>query len=61
MVLFVHDSIGFELDDDGFSLNNKIKKIEEIMCNWPVKALKEEYGIDFTIPITVKSEVKRSG
>jgi uracil-DNA glycosylase family 4 len=65
MVLFVHDSIGFELDDesdlDKHIMGNKIKKIEEIMCNWPVKALKEEYGIDFTIPLTVKSEVKRSG
>ena len=61
MVLFVHDSIGFELDDDGFSLDKKVKKIEEIMTTWPVKALKEEYGIDFTIPLAVKSEVKRSG
>jgi len=60
MVLFVHDSIGFELDDDGFSLDAKVKKIEEIMCQWPVKALKEEYNIDFTIPLTVKSEIKRS-
>jgi hypothetical protein len=58
MVLFVHDSIGFELDDD-FSLENKVKKIEEIMCHWPIKALKTEYDIDFTIPLAVESEIKR--
>jgi uracil-DNA glycosylase family 4 len=59
MVLFVHDSIGFELDDD-YSLINKVKKIEDIMTTWPIKALKEEYNIDFTIPLTVKSEIKRN-
>jgi len=60
MVLFVHDSIGFELDDDGFSLDKKVKKIEEIMTTWPIKALKAEYDIDFTIPLAVKSEIKRN-
>jgi uracil-DNA glycosylase family 4 len=62
MVLFVHDSIGFELDDesdlDNHIMGNKIKKIEEIMTTWPIKALKAEYDIDFTIPLAVKSEVK---
>jgi len=60
MVLFVHDSIGFEMNDD-YSLTNQIGQIEKVMCNWPVKALKEEYNIDFTIPLAVKSEIKRNG
>jgi DNA polymerase I-like protein with 3'-5' exonuclease and polymerase domains len=60
MVLFVHDSIGFELDDD-HTLPEIVKHIEKVMCKWPIKALKAEYDIDFTIPIAVKSEVKRNG
>lgn len=59
MVLFVHDSIGFELDDD-YSLKEKVKKIEQVMCNWPIKALREEYNIEFSIPLAVKSEIKRN-
>jgi DNA polymerase I-like protein with 3'-5' exonuclease and polymerase domains len=59
MVLFVHDSIGFELDDD-HTLPEIVKHIEKVMCKWPIQALKTEYDIDFTIPISVKSEIKRS-
>jgi len=59
MVLFVHDSIGFELDDD-HTLPEIVKHIEKVMCRWPIQALKSEYDIDFTIPLSVKSEIKRS-
>jgi uracil-DNA glycosylase family 4 len=59
MVLFVHDSIGFELDDD-HTLPEIVKHIEKVMCKWPVQALKTEYDIDFTIPLACKSEIKRS-
>lgn len=59
MVLFVHDSISFELDDD-HTLPEIVKHIEKVMCKWPIQALKVEYDIDFTIPLAVKSEIKRS-
>jgi len=59
MVLFVHDSIGFELDDD-YSLNNKVTMIEHIMCNYPVTALKEEYNVNLEVPLMVESTVKRN-
>jgi DNA polymerase-1 len=59
IVLFVHDSIGFELDDD-HTLPEIVRHIEKVMCRWPIQALKTEYDIDFTIPLAVKSEIKRS-
>jgi uracil-DNA glycosylase family 4 len=60
MVLFIHDSISFELDDDE-SLECKIKEIEQVMCHYPVKALKDEYGVNLEVPLMVESTVKRNG
>jgi DNA polymerase-1 len=59
MVLFIHDSIGFEIDDD-YALASKVKHIEKVMCEWPVKALKEEYNVNLTVPLMVESEIKRN-
>jgi len=60
MVLFVHDSISFELDDDE-NLEGKIKEIEQVMCHYPVKALKDEYNVILEVPLMVESTVKRNG
>lgn len=59
MTLFIHDSISFELEDDE-NLEKNIKIIEDVMCNYPVKALEEEYGVKLTVPLMVESEIKRN-
>lgn len=60
MVLFVHDSISFEFEDND-EIETNVRRAEEIMCEYPIEILKKEYSVLFTVPLRVESEVKRSG
>lgn len=58
MVLFVHDSISFEFDKDLYDQKTQ-DIIEEAMIKYPIEALRNEFNVDFTIPLTVETEIKR--
>lgn len=60
MVLFVHDSISFEFDNDEHLMTN-IRKAEDIMTSYPIQCLRDEFGINFTIPLQVETEIKKNG